>query len=84
MLAPQTGLVQCRLLVYVTANGCVETRNGDILRVLQALYPDATETGGGVWAKIHSPFSFAVLFCVGPFCPVAMAPVSKQKGRVAP
>jgi len=67
------------MLLYVIANSRVSQRTGHIPRVLQALNPDATETGGGVWAKIHSPFSFA-----GPLCPVAMARVSKQKGRVAP
>lgn len=31
---------------------------GDILRVLQALTPDATDPEGEWWAKTHSPFFF--------------------------
>jgi len=35
----------------------------DILRVLQALNPDATETKGEWWAKFTPPYLFSISSC---------------------
>ena len=48
-------LVQAKIVIYVSGNS---RKTDKILRVKQALNPDATETKGGWWAKFAPPYHF--------------------------
>ncbi len=76
LVSAKTTLVQPRKIRYVSGNS---QSAGDILRVLQALNPDATDPKGGWWAKNSLPLKFPLYRAVAtdPIFPHVERKVSK-------